>query len=558
MQLRYYQVDAVNAAYEYFSKNPTKNPCVVLPTGAGKTIVIRKVCEDVQQWQGRVLILAHVKELVEQAAEKLNAVGGLDVGVYAASLKRRDRESDIVVASVQSVYERGFELAGSRPFNLVIVDEAHRIPTEGNGMYVKLLNDLKMTNPKMRILGLTATPFRTSSGYVCSDDHFLNEVCYEADIRELIAGGFLCSLTSKRSKNEAELSGVRIKSGEFVQSEMEQAFLFDNKVNAAVNEIVAATSDRRKVIIFCCGIQHACEVTAMLDGLGHNVRIVTSEHGGRDKAVDEFKNDPSVKFLVNINCLTEGFDAPNIDAVVLLRATCSPGLYYQMVGRGLRPHADKQDCLVLDFGGNIQRHGTIDNLRVPSSSKKTGAEGEAPVKECPECQTMVHAGLCVCSECGHEFPERDPNHEATASEESPLNDTTVKDWPVTNVTYCLHNKKGAGPETPRTMRVTYLDGLGVIADEWICIEHSGFAWEKAFSWWSMRCSEPMPKSVEDAVEIASRGGLAEPTEIKTRRKSSDKFPTIIGYRLGPKPELREPGVDEEIAEPVFSDEEVPF
>ncbi len=260
-----------------------------------------------------------------------------------------------------------------------------------------------------------------------------------ADIRELIAGGFLCNLASKKGANEADLRGVKIKRGEFVQSEMEAAF--NDKVTAAVNEIVQSTAGRKKVIIFGCGIQHACEVTAMLDGMGHNVRIVTSEHGGRDKAIEDFKADPSVKFLVNINCLTEGFDAPNIDAVVLLRATCSPGLYYQMVGRGLRTHPDKQDCLVLDFGGNIARHGTIDKLRINSPKSGSGGNGEAPVKECSECGLMVHAGLCVCPECGTAFPEREPNHESQASAEAPLSEVQIKDWYVENTTYSLHEKK---------------------------------------------------------------------------------------------------------------------
>lgn len=134
MMLRYYQQEAIDAAYKYFANNPSRNPCIVLPTGAGKTHVIVQVCRDVQKWQGRVLVVAHVKELLEQSADKLRAVDGLDVGVYSASLKSRDVESDVLVAGVQSIYKRGFELAGSRPFNLVIVDEAHRIPVDGNGM----------------------------------------------------------------------------------------------------------------------------------------------------------------------------------------------------------------------------------------------------------------------------------------------------------------------------------------------------------------------------------------------------------------------------------------
>lgn len=542
MSLRYYQQDAVASVYRYCQDNPGKNPCIVLPTGAGKTHVIVQICRDVQQWGGRVLILAHVKELLEQAADKLHAVDGLDVGIYSASLKRRDTLSDVLVAGVQSVYKRGCELAGSRPFNIVIVDEAHRIPVEGEGMYQQLLTDLRVTNPKLRVVGLTATPYRTGDGYVCRDDHFLNDICYEAGIRELIAGGFLCPLVSKRSRSEVDMSGSRVSGGDYAQAEMEQRFLADEKVGQAVSEIIKYTADRNKVLLFCCGIAHASQVAMELEAAGQSVRIVSSEHAGRDKSIEAFKGG-RCKYLVNVNVLTEGFDATAIDSVVLLRATVSPGLYYQMVGRGLRTDASKQDCLVLDFGGNVQRHGTIDNLKI--RPKQAGGAGEdAPVKACPECDTMVHAGLLICPECGFEFPPREPNHESTASNDSPLGGDSIDEYEITNVGYSLHIKKGAGEDAPRTMRVTYYHGLEAVADEWVCIEHSGFAYEKAYAWWFRRSHVPMPNNVETAVQLAHQGVLAETSHIKVLRKSGERFSRVVDYTLGEKPS-REPGCDDE-------------
>ncbi len=162
MELRYYHQEAVQSAYDYMSSKPGKNPCVVLPTGAGKTLCIAKFCTDVIGWGGRVLVLAHVKELLEQSAKKISECGVTDLGVYSAGLGKREKSQGVIVAGIQSVYERGFELAGSKPFSLVIVDEAHRIPTEGDGMYRKLLNDLQIASPAIRVVGLTATPFRTS------------------------------------------------------------------------------------------------------------------------------------------------------------------------------------------------------------------------------------------------------------------------------------------------------------------------------------------------------------------------------------------------------------
>lgn len=543
MELRYYQREAIDACYAYFANNQMRNPCIVLPTGAGKTHLIVQVCRDVQKWQGRVLVVAHVKELLEQAASKLRAVDGLDVGVYSAALKQRDTESDVIVAGVQSIYKRGFELAGSRPFNVVIVDEAHRIPVEGDGMYVQLLNDLKQTNPRLRVIGLTATPYRTADGYVCSDDHFLNDVCFDVSIKELIAGKYLCPLSSKRSQNEVDMSGVKISNGDFAQSDMESRFTGDDKVGPAVAEILKLTADRRKVLIFCCGIGHASEVAFHLDAANQKVRVVSSQHDERDKSIDAFRNG-DCKYLVNVNVLTEGFDATTIDSVVLLRATVSPGLYYQMVGRGLRIDPSKENCLVLDFGGNIKRHGTIDNLKI--KKKTVGEAGEAPVKECPQCHEMIYAGLLTCTACGYEFPPPPPNHDSTASDDSPIAEVKIEEYDVTDVTYQVHTKRNA-PDAPKTMRVSYWQGVNSICDEWVCVEHTGFAFEKAFAWWYARSKEQMPKTAEQAVALAKRGVLAVPSAIKVRTKTGERFATIVGYTLGSKPEVveREPGDDGE-------------
>lgn len=562
MTLRYYQRDAVKAAYDYCQNNPSKNPCIVLPTGAGKTHVIVQICRDVMGWQGRVLVLAHVKELLEQAADKLRCVDGLNVGVYSASLKERSIDNDVIVAGVQSVYNRGYELTGSRPFNIVIVDEAHRIPVDGDGMYVQLLNDLKKTNPKIRVIGLTATPYRTADGYVCSDDHFLNDVCYEASIKELIAGGFLSSLVSKRSLNEVDMTGAKISKGDFVQSEMEDRFNDEDKVGKAVEEILRLTADRKKVLIFCCGIAHACSVSKQLTDAGQSCRMVSGDTaiGVRANAIESFKTG-STKYLVNVNVLTEGFDATAIDCVVLLRATVSPGLYYQMVGRGLRTDPAKNNCLILDFGGNVQRHGAIDNLKV--KPKKTGdGTGDAPIKACPECQSMIHAGLLTCPDCGHEFPPPPPNHESTSSDDNPLGGEVVEELEVSGTEYSIHKKRGAAEGTPTTMRVTYYQGFTAIADEWVCVEHSGFAFEKAYAWWFQRSLTPMPKTTAEAVEIAKAGGLAEPTKLKIKTVAGEKFLKIIGYELGEKRQAaeRQPGEDAEDFEYVVDGQkyELPF
>ncbi|MEO1535385.1 MAG: DEAD/DEAH box helicase family protein, partial [Planctomycetota bacterium] len=163
MQLRPYQSEAVDAVWSFIREHDDGNPAVVLPTGSGKTHVIAELCrEAVESWNGRVLVVAHVKELVEQAADKLRAVApALPVGVFSAGLGRRDLGYSVTIAGIQSIYQRAHDLG---PIDLVIVDEAHLIPPEGEGMYRRLLADIAQVTPHSRVVGLTATPYRMKTG----------------------------------------------------------------------------------------------------------------------------------------------------------------------------------------------------------------------------------------------------------------------------------------------------------------------------------------------------------------------------------------------------------
>lgn len=553
MELRYYQAEAIEAVYDFLRNRGGENPCIVLPTGAGKTPVLATLCHDaVTRWGGRVLVLSHVKELVEQSATTLRRwYPQLDVGVYSAGLKSRETKSDVICAGIQSVFNRGFELCGDRPFNLVIVDECHRIPTEGEGRYNTLLEDLRAANPKVRVIGLTATNYRTGEGYVCGPDHILNDVCYEASVRTLIAQGWLCKLTSKQSHGDADLSGVSVRRGEFVQQEMEAAF--EEIVEDAVDELVSEAEGRNHVLIFCCGVDHAQHVASELLERGLECGVVTGETPveERDSTVERFKAG-QLRFLVNVNCFTEGFDATCVDMVVLLRATVSTGLYYQMVGRGLRLHPGKKDCKILDFGGNVLRHGCIDNLVIRGGGK---GGGEAPSKACPECKEVVPASCAVCTCCGHEFDEGEPKarHASSAGSEAILSeDIKAVQHTIDSVEYCVHIKRGADEDAPRSMRVMYYNGLFVVAEEWVCVEHEGFAHSKAIKWWSERSKTKMPTDADQAVDLACRGALAEPKMIRTVREPDSRFQRIVFYELGDIPDA----IDDSLREINWDD--VPF
>ena len=562
LELRPYQQEAVEATYRYLRKSDG-NPAIVLPTASGKTLVMATICRDsVAQWDGRVLILAHVKELLEQTASTLTQVApDLDIGIYSAGLKSRDTEHSIIVAGIQSVYKRACELGR---FDLIMVDEAHLIAPAGEGMYRTFLSEARIINPHVRLIGLTATPYRMTTGMICAPENLLNEICYEVGVKELIVQGYLCPLKSKAGKVKADTSGLHIRGGEFIAGEVEQLMDTDSLVRLACREIAEQTRDRHSVLIFASGVQHGRHIQRVLEGLGQECGFVCGETLPFDRTdtLKCFRNG-ELKYLCNVNVLTTGFDAPNIDCVAMLRPTNSPGLYYQSLGRGFRLHPSKDNCLILDFGGNILRHGPVDDLQIKEPGQGTG---EAPAKECPECQAVIHAAYANCPECGHEFPPPDrQQHDRQASTAGVLSgQTTDTQYEVQDVSYSVHLKRGADLNHPRSMCVEYRMGFNCYQREWICFEHSGYARAKAEVWWRQRSNTPVPMSVEEAIALAEDGALCQTKAITVRNIAGQKYDQIISYELGKKPEYRQPGWDDEEVTPSSEQEyawagsDVPF
>jgi DNA repair protein RadD len=489
------------------------------------------MCRDVvEKWHGRVLVLEPSKELIRQAADKLEAVAPqLDFGIYCAGLNRKDREQKAIVASIQSIYDRACDF---EPFDFIIPDEAHGIPPDGDGRYQTFIGDCRKINPNVRIAGLTATPFRMTTGLICTPGGILNSICYEIGVRELIAQGFLCPLVSKNGDIEVDRSQLHIRGGEYVPSEVEALFNVDDVVLPACQEIVARTRDRKKVLIFTAGIEHGLHVCNVLESLGQDVAFVTGEMSpsARDAIIERFPTDDR-KYLVNVKVLTTGYDCPNIDCVVLLHSTLSPGLFYQECGRGFRLHPSKRDCLILDFGGNIDEHGPIDLLTV--KSKKRGQKTGAPVKECPQCDGVIACGYAHCPHCGFEFPPAEKQlHDTTASSGQII--SVDEPHVVDSVHYSVHHKKGNKDATP-SMRVDYEIAPGEFQSEWVCLEHRGKARQKARQWWKERSDLPVPETVEEAVSLARCGALAASEAILVRTTAGKKFGQIMKHELGQKP-----------------------
>lgn len=518
---RWYQSEGNAAVWAYMAAK-SGNPVVVLPTGAGKSLLIALLIQQALEFGGRVVVLAHRKELLQQNADEIRGlIPGVDVGIYSAGLKSREIHNAVVVAGIQSVFRKAPDL-GRR--HLVLVDECHLISDLEESMYQQFFAGI--AQPGLRIVGLTATAFRTGTGPICGPDRQFQRIVFEAKTAQLITEGFLCPITNKVADAEVNTDKVSLRGGEFVESEMQAAFDVDEKVEAACTEILEKTQGRHSVLVFASGVHHAEQIAELLPGSS----VVTGETLDieRSAILQRFKSQ-ELRFLVNVDVLTTGFNAKCVDAIAILRATMSPGLFCQMVGRGLRLHESKTNCLLLDFGGNITRHGSIDDENFGRSEGK-GRAGVAAQngrgKKCPSCELDVAVASTVCPECNFLFPRNiEPKHETTADETSQLTGAMpLEEWDVKDVIVKVHTKKD-DEEAPQTVRVDYVVSktgeVGNLAQhvipEWVCPGHTGFARSKFLAWWDARSICDPPGNAPDAVALINMGVCRRPVRITTKK-----------------------------------------
>jgi DNA repair protein RadD len=531
---RYYQSDANAAVWKYLNDEPGKNPLVILPTGAGKSLVIALLIEQARKFDGRVIVLQHRKELIEQnAAELRELMPGVDVGIYSAGLKSRQTTHDVLMAGIQSIYKKAADI-GER--HLIVIDEAHLVSPGDETMYGHFLAELRVLNPRSRVVGLTATPFRTGEGPICGKKKLFQMPVYEAITGDLIEKGFLCQITNKVADAEVDTESIKTRGGEFIESDMQAAFMSDDNRILAARETIAKCADRKSILIFASGVAHAESIAEIIsEETNERVCVVTGETLAIERSgiLSDFKSQ-NLRWLVNCNVLTTGFNAKCIDAISIMRATMSPGLFCQMVGRGLRLHPGKDNCLILDFGENIKRHGSIDDKNFGrASSKKQGQAARAAAmngrgKNCPACGLDVPQEAIEC-DCGFIFPVK---HNGHADESSQLIGQTPSEvWTVVSARWAIHTKRH-DRDAPPTLRIDYecrpVDSEGGLmttkVSEWVCFEHEGFARMKSVGWWQCRSLSPVPKTVAEALSLLNRGAGMMSAQITTVKK--DKYTSI--------------------------------
>ena len=525
--LRQYQIEADNAAFEYFAKH-AGNPLIVAPVAAGKSLLIAQFIKRALSLypSTKFLMLSHVAELLTQDAKELKEHAP-EVGYcfYSAQLNEKRLDATVIFGGIQSIHDQAFNIPHA--IDVVIIDEAHLLSPKETTTYRKLLNNLLKINPQLKVIGYTGTPYRMGQGYLHrGEDALFTDVAFNISMTRLIEEGYLCPAITPPMNTQMDVSRVGKIGGDFKIGELEAAIDKDYITKACVDEIVQHGVFRNKWLVFCAGVDHATHTRDELRSRGVSCEMLDGkvDKTTRKRMLAAYEAG-KIKCMVNVATMTTGLNIPAIDLIAFMRPTRSPVLYTQCVGRGMRlsPNTNKKDCLVLDFGGIIDSLGPVDKVRVKEPKQKL-KPGEAPTKVCPECLAVAYAGQRVCV-CGFEFPDLGKSNIQHKASNSAILSSQIKDeWAeVYGWSFGTHKKEGK----PDSLIVTY--DLGMTEQkEWILLEHGGYAQDKAVRWWRDHGGlNPVPVSVVEGLGRISE--LKKPTHISVGMDG--KFSVVRGFKL---------------------------
>jgi len=519
--LRDYQQRAIDQLYAWFSEHSEGHPCLELPTGSGKSHIVAALCKDaLESWPGtRVLMLTHVKELIRQNAHKmLEHWPDAPLGIYSAGLNRREIGQPITFAGIQSVRNKADDIGH---IDLVIVDECHLIDHKQQGGYRGLIDDLTAINPALRVVGLTATPYRLGHGLITDEPALFSALIQPASMEELIHKKYLAPLRSKRPDIRMSVEGVRKRGGDYREDDLVKALeKFDTE--GAVHEAMRRANHCQSLLFFCTGVDHAYQVRDILRDFGITAETVvgSTPKDERDRILDGFKSG-QVRAVTNANVLTTGFDHPDLDCIVFLRPTLSVSLYVQMAGRGMRIKSHTDHCLALDFAGLVATHGPITAV---DPGRKAGT-GDAPVKVCKHCDEINPLAARDCIGCGEPFPE--PKEKKFALGDQDVMGLGAQTMPVKRWRWRTQVSRASGNPM---LAVTYHQGIfdqGVT--EYLTLGYPGYAGQKAAAILAeiARNSGVDAGQHMDLTEIAGTMNAAKPPTSITYERDG-KFKRIIG------------------------------
>lgn len=520
IKLRPYQQRLIDVALQHLHNYPDARPIIVAPTASGKSVLVAALCERlVKTCTGMILVLTHRRELVAQNAAKMPS--HMNVGVYSAGLGKKQLHR-ITVAGFQSLRKK----AASLPkVSYILIDECHFALTG----YKEFIDTVREKSPDVRVIGLTATPFdgsanRTALHLLPADKAIFSGVGAEVTMGELLRDGYLTKLIPYNPANKLDTSTVAVdnRTGDFAVGQLQAAVDVDETNLAIASEINGIFAERHTVMVFCTGADHTLHMRDALRATGHSAEMILANTPGgeRDQIIDRFRAG-KLKYLVACEVLLVGFDAPAVDGIANLRPTKSGLVWVQLCGRGMRLHPGKDDCLVADFTDTSIEMGPLDEIEGNAPKLKGG---EAPTKICPECFSIILAGLKFCPTCGEEFifaehegQQFDPNTGLLVSGVI-KNDDGTRTYPVSDVQYEVRNTTAGAP----ALVAKYMSpGRATpVATEFLNLFHhnSNVANREAARWLRRQKFEggSVPLTAQEALTRAEMGALRTPKSVTVK------------------------------------------
>lgn len=551
IKLRNYQDIGATKIIKWFKNNPRKNCLALFITGTGKSIILSEVIRRIlfENPRKKFLVLTSTKELVDQDEQAMLSLWKTaPTGVFCAGLKRKE-VAQVTFATIGSIAKK-VDLFGS--IDYVIIDEVQNCSHNENTQYRRLLNELWQVNEDMQVLGITATAYRMSGGSLL-DDHIFHGVAIDATTFESFdwfwRQNYISKIVSKRTVTQLDVSSVKMRHGEFIEHDLQEAVDKEEITRAALSEAVEYGKDRYAWIVFGTGIDHCQHICDMLNNeFNVSARVVHSKMSDaeRDANIADFKAGKYTACVNNIVLLT-GFDKRDIDMIIDLQPTNSTSRHLQKYGRSLRI-APKEGmpldtieeraaaiaagkkpngALILDYSNNCYRNGSVNDPIIPTKKGKKGG-GTPPVKTCPVCGTISHPSVRYCPDCDYQFP-----FEVKITQKASTLDVVAtaprtkivhnddKTWmDVHDVSYKKHFSKAG----KYSLKITYHCGYNSY-NEYKPVEGS---YGLFVSWWYKRCNGYAPKTLDEALLYVSQ--LAKPTKIlvgkngKYDNVSSHEFP----------------------------------
>ena len=561
--LRPYQTTALDSIYSSFKDEPLFLFQGI--TGCGKTLII---CRLINQYvDKRCLILVNKQELVKQFHSTLVSQTDVsDIGICCSSLNKFNLSSRVVIATVQTFVNRIKDYAGC---DLLVIDEAHRAGFGNGSQYDRVVSALHDQMPNMRVLGTSSTPSRLGHGYIYGDKcvkggvNLFKKVGHQIKYQVMKDQGYLVELQGKVAHADSlmdDLAGVKV-NGDYVLNELGEIMSKEIHLRTAADAIREHCMDYKHIAVFCCTIDHAIRVQALL---GDDCTIIHSNLSPLERQINMADwTSGRKKICTSINILAEGFDFPPLDCLVFARPTLSSVLFLQAVGRSLRIADGKDHAFMLDLTDNTARFGTdIDNVRVtiPKSVTKKILDDDPLIKLCPMCEREVFVSLRVCPDCGFEWPVAEiieANHVPELKEVKfqPKERELPKWYDVHDMFVEMHESRKNGKFLGR---IEFECGL-FRANMWLCFSdfYSGYAVTKAREKWEMLVGyAPFPEGVDEFMECQT---LVKPKRILVTVDT--EYPDILEFEFEKTPfddDFMEQDVLNVFDGEMLDDDELPF